>query len=94
MSPIRQGVMEFRRRIEEDPELTATHSFAKIAKQIDKYGDKLLTQMGQTPFAPELQSQADTGHILPGFRKIIILPTLPEHVVRLAAATQQMARSN
>ena len=56
--------------------------------------EELFAQMGQTLFAPELQSQADTGRILPGFRKIINLKALPEHVVRLAAATQQMAQSN
>jgi hypothetical protein len=175
MSTIRQGVMQFRRRIEEDPKLNADLLSCKMAKQIDKYSDKLFAdpievdsptgpvtiypqrtnnileqffrnlrrayrrktgnnsmhrtlktmltdtplvknldnpeymailldgkadleelfaQMGQTLFAPELQSQADTGRILPGFRKIINLKTLPEHVVRLAAATQQMAKSN
>lgn len=175
MSTIRQSVMEFRRRIEEDPELTDDPLSCKMAKQIDKYSDKLFAdpievdsptgpvtiypqrtnnileqffrnlrrayrrktgnnsmhralktmltdtplvknldnpeymailldgkanlealfaQMGQTFFTPELQPQVDTGRILPGFRKIINLKTLPEHVVRLAAATQQMSRSN
>jgi len=175
MSTIRQGVMQFRRRIEEDSQLAADPLSCKMAKQIDKYGDKLFAdpievdsptgpvtiypqrtnnileqffrnlrrayrrktgnnsmhralktmltdtplvknldnpeymailldgkanleelfaQMGPTPFAPEVQSQADTGRILPGFRKIINLPTLPEHVVRLAAANHQLARSN
>ena len=168
MSTIRQSVMQFRRRIEEDPKLTADPLSCKMAKQIDKYSHKLFAdpievdsptgpvtiypqrtnnileqffrnlrrayrrktgnnsmhralktmltdtplvknldnpeymaillegkanleelfaQMGQTLFAPQLQSQADTGRILPGFRKIINLKALPEHVVRLAAAT-------
>lgn len=175
MSTIRQGVMQFRHRIEEDSELNTDPLSCKMAKQIDKYLDKLFAdpievdsptgpvtiypqrtnhileqffrnlrrayrrktgnnsmhralktmltdtplvknldnpeymailldgkatleelfaQMGQTLFAPELQSQADTGRILPGFRKIIDLKTLPEHLVSLTAATQQMARSN
>ena len=56
--------------------------------------EELFAQMGPTLFAAEVESQADTGRILPGFRKIIKLPTLPEHLLYLAAKTQQMARSN
>lgn len=56
--------------------------------------EELFAQMGSPLFADEVQSQADTGRILPGFRKIINLPTLPEHLLSVAAKTQQMARSN
>lgn len=175
MSTIRQGVMRFRLRLEEDCELAADPLSCNMAKQIDKYGDKLFAnpikvdsptgsvtiypqrtnnileqffrklrrgyrrktgnnsmhralksmladtplvknldnpeymallldgkasleelfaQMGPTLFADEVQSQADTTRILPGFRKIINLPTLPDHLLCVAAKTQQMARSN
>jgi hypothetical protein len=175
MSTIRQGVMRFRLRLEEDCELAADPLSCNMAKQIDKYGDKLFAdpievdsptgsvtiypqrtnnileqffrklrrgyrrktgnnsmhralksmladtplvknldnpeymallldgkagleelfaQMGPTLFAGEVQSQADTTRILPGFRKIINLPTLPDHLLCVAAKTQQMARSN
>ena len=56
--------------------------------------EELFAQMGPTLFAAEVESQADAGRILPGFRKIIKLPTLPEHLLRLAAKTHQLARSN
>jgi hypothetical protein len=175
MSTIRQGVMRFRRRLEEDCELAADPLSCNMAKQIDKYGDKLFadpievdsptgpvtiypqrtnnileqffrklrrgyrrktgnnsmhralkTMLADTPlvknldnpeymallldgkasleelfaqieptlFAGEVEHQADTTRILPGFRKIINLPTLPEHLLCVAAKTQQMDRSN
>jgi hypothetical protein len=175
MSTIRQAVMRFRRRLEEDRKLPADPLSCNMAKQIDKYGDKLFAdpirvdspagpvtiypqrtnnileqffrklrrghrrktgnnsmhralktmladtpliknldnpeymallldgkagleelfaQMGPTLFTDEVQSHADAGRILPGFRKIIKLPTLPEHLLSLAAKTYQLARSN
>jgi hypothetical protein len=175
MSTIRQGVMRFRGQLEEDRKLAADPLSCNMAKQIDKYGEKLFAdpievdsptgpvtiypqrtnnileqffrklrrghrrktgnnsmhralkamladtplvtnldnpeymsvlldgkasleelfaQMGPPLFAGEVESQADTSRILPGFRKIINLPALPEHLLSVAAKTQQMARSN
>lgn len=41
MSTIRQGVEQFRRELDEDRELSADPLSRKMAKQIDKYSDKL-----------------------------------------------------
>jgi hypothetical protein len=41
MSTIRKGVEKFRRELAEDPMLAADSLSQKMAKQIDKYGDKL-----------------------------------------------------
>ena len=46
--------------------------------------EELFARVGLTLFAGEVESQSDTGRILPGFRKIINLPTLPEHLMRVA----------
>jgi len=56
--------------------------------------EELFAQIEPTLFAGEVEPQADTTRMLPGFRKIINLPTLPEHLLCVAAKTQQMARSN
>jgi hypothetical protein len=56
--------------------------------------EELFAQIGPARYADEVESQADTGRILPGFRNIINLPTLPELLLSIAAKTQQLARSN
>jgi hypothetical protein len=44
MSTIRQGVEQFRRNLDSDPELAADPLGRKMAEQIDKYGDKLFAE--------------------------------------------------
>lgn len=64
-------------------------------------GDKtsledLFASMDPIPVATEIELQSGVDRILPGFRKIIKLSTLPEHLVSMAATDniQQMAASN
>jgi hypothetical protein len=163
---IREGVIRFRRRIDQDRKLASDPLCCKMAKQIDKYLDKLFTDpievntpagtvtiypqrtnnilehffrelnrgnrrktgnnsmqrmlknmLVDTPlvknldnpdymavllngkadleelfahmdpvFLPsEIELQSEGDRVLPGFRKIIRLPALPEHLMRLAA---------
>ena len=60
MDSIRQGVAQFREELEKDPKLTADRLSQKMAKQIDKYGDKLfadpievMTPQGKTSIYPQ-----------------------------------------
>lgn len=166
MSTIREGVMAFRSRVDQDPTLAADPLCLNMVKQIDKYLDKLFNNpivvdspagavtlypqrtnnileqffrelnrgnrrktgnnsmqrmlknmLVDTPliknldnpdymalllndkadleelfasmdpiFLPnEIELQSGVDRILPGFRKIIKLPGLPEHMIRLAA---------
>jgi len=175
MSTIRQGVEQFRHDLERDTKLADDPLSHKMAKQIDKYGDKLFADpiqvatpngtvtlypqrtnnileqffrgvrrgqrrktgndsmsrvlqtmladtplvknldnpeymkvllngkanleelfagLAATPFASTTESRADTERILPGFQKLIKLPTLPEQVARLFTRTSQMVKSN
>ncbi len=177
MFSIREGVMRFRRRIDQDQKLSSDPLCCKMAKQIDKYLDKLFndpievdTPAGTVPIYPqrtnnilehffrelnrgnrrktgnnsmqrilknmlvdtplvknldnpdymrvllngkadleelfahigpislksEIESQSGIDRILPGFRKIIRLPALPDYFMRLAANDYvcQMAASN
>jgi len=177
MSSIRKGVMRFRSRIDQDRKLASDPLCCKMAKQIDKYLDKLFNDpievntptgivtiypqrtnnilehffrelnrgnrrktgnnsmqrmlknmLVDTPlvknldnpdymavllngkadleelfanmapvFLPsEIELQSGVDRVLPGFRKIIRLPALPEYLMRLAANDNelQMARSN
>lgn len=163
---IREGVMRFRRRIDQDRELASDPLCCKMAKQIDKYLDKLFTNpievdtpagsvtiypqrtnnilehffrelnrgnrrktgnnsmqrllktmlvdtpliknldnpdymavllngkadleelfahMDPISLASDSESQSGIDRVLPGFRKIIRLTALPEHLMRLAA---------
>ena len=41
MTSIRQGVLQFRRRLDQEPNLAADRLCRKMAEQIDRYGDKL-----------------------------------------------------
>jgi hypothetical protein len=45
--------------------------------------EELFAELGAMSFARVAESQPDIGRILPGFRKIINLSTLPQQVVRL-----------
>ena len=174
MSTIRQGVERFRRDLDEDRKLSADPLSRKMAKQIDKYGDKLFadpievatpsgkvtlypqrtnnileqffrgvrrgqrrktgndsmcrvlqTMLADTPLVKNLDnpeymdilldgkdnleelfaeleaplasaavSRADTDRILPGFRALINLPSLPEKVTCLFTKVSNMAKSN
>ncbi|RLC31397.1 MAG: transposase [Deltaproteobacteria bacterium] len=177
MSSIRKGVMRFRRRIDKDRKLVSDPLCCKMAKQIDKYLDKLFNDpievntpagivtiypqrtnnilehffrelnrgnrrktgnnsmqrvlknmlvdtplvknldnpdymavllngkadleelfahMNPISFASEIESQSGVDRVLPGFRKIIRLPALPEYFMDLAANHNvvQMAGSN
>ena len=177
MASIREGVIRFRRRIDQDRKLASDPLCCKMAKQIDKYLEKLFTDpievntpagtvtiypqrtnnilehffrelnrgnrrktgnnsmqrvlknmLVDTPlvknldnpdymvillngkadleelfanmdplFLPsEIELQSGVDRVLPGFRKIIRLPALPEHLMRLAADENcaQLAGSN
>lgn len=176
MTTIRQGVELFRRKLDQDRHLAADPLSRNMAKQIDKYGDKLFadpieiktsngivtiypqrtnnileqffrrvrrehrrktgnnsmhrvlqTMLANTPLVKNLdnpaymkilldgkanleelfakvgamppdsntESQTDTDRLLPGFRTIINLPTLPEQIVRLfTKSTQERGKSN
>lgn len=45
--------------------------------------EELFAQLAAMPLTSNAESQADTDRILPGFRALINLPTLPDQVVRL-----------
>jgi len=63
----------------------------------DKAGlEDLFASMDPIPVASQIESQSGVDRILPGFRKIIRLPTLPEHLIRMVTTdnTQQVAVSN
>ena len=66
MSTIRQGVHAFRRRLDEDPQLSADLLSRKIAEQIDKYGDKLF---------------ADPIHVATAHGTIIIYPQRTNNIL-------------
>jgi hypothetical protein len=175
VSSIRQGVEQFRRKLDEDSKLSTDLLFRKMANQIDKYGDKLFadpievdtinglvtiypqrtnnileqffrsmrrghrrktgnnsmcrmlqTMLADTPLIKNLDNpvymeilldgkatleelfaevatmtptnstdlQEDTGRILPEFRPLANLPTLPDHMARLFARQSQLTKSN
>lgn len=56
--------------------------------------EELFAHLTATSFAKAAESEANIDHILPGFRAIIKMPTLPEQVVRLFTRPQQMAKPN
>jgi hypothetical protein len=166
MSTIQKAVMRFRSRLDQDPTLASDPLCLKMAKQVDKYLDKLFNNpiqvdtpagavtlypqrtnnileqffrelnrgnrrktgnnsmqrvlknmlvdtplvknldnpdymavllndkadleelfAGMAPFLlpKEIELHSGADRILPGFRKIIKLPALPEHIIRLAA---------
>ena len=177
MPGIREGVMRFRSRIDQDPKLSSDPLCSKMVKQIDKYREKLFSDPIEvaTPAGPvsiypqrtnnileqffrelnrgnrrktgnnsmqrmlknmlvdtplvknldnsdyvavllngkadleelfasmnpvclprETELQGGVDRVLPGFRKIIKLPALPEQLIRLAAVAKraEMAGSN
>lgn len=56
--------------------------------------EELFAHLTATSFAKAAESEANIDRILPGFRAIIKMPTLPEQVVRLFTRPQQMAKPN
>jgi hypothetical protein len=56
--------------------------------------EELFAHLTATSFVKAAESEANIDHILPGFRAIIKMPTLPEQVVRLFTRPQQMAKPN
>lgn len=69
MSTIRQGVQMFRRELDKDPKLAADPLSLKMAKQIDKYGDKLFADpiTVATPNGPVTLYPQRTNNILEQF---------------------------
>lgn len=69
MSTIRQGVEKFRRELEDDPKLAADPLALKMARQIDKYGDKLFADpiKVETPNGPITIYPQRTNNILEQF---------------------------
>lgn len=73
MTTIRQGVEKFRSSLDEDPALITDNLSKKMAKQIDKYGDKLFADpiTVQTPMGPSTIYPQRTNNILEQFfRKV------------------------
>jgi len=56
--------------------------------------EELFAEVAATPFTSAAESRADTERILPGFQRLIKLPTLPVQVARLFTRTSQMVNSN
>ncbi|MFO7821897.1 MAG: transposase [Lentisphaeria bacterium] len=58
--------------------------------------EELFASMDPIPVANEIELQSGVDRVLAGFRKIIKLQTLPEHLIRMAASDNfyQMAASN
>ena len=56
--------------------------------------EELFAHLTATSFTKVAQSEANIDRILPGFRAIIKIPTLPDQLVRLFARSQQLAKSN
>ena len=56
--------------------------------------EKLFAGLSAMPLVSAAESRANTDRILPGFQKLIKLPSLPDQVARLFTRTSQMAKSN
>jgi hypothetical protein len=56
--------------------------------------EELFADIAAMPLPNEDESQADTERILPGFRALIKLPTMPDQVVRLCCEQASMGKSN
>jgi hypothetical protein len=56
--------------------------------------EELFAELGTTRLADTDGLQANTVPILPGFRALIKLPTLPDQVVRSLTKPMEMAGSN
>ncbi|HDR14973.1 MAG TPA: hypothetical protein ENN79_05710 [Desulfobacteraceae bacterium] len=56
--------------------------------------EELFASMEPANLKNEIESKPTAERVLPGFRKIITTPDLPEHLMRLAVYEQQMERSN
>jgi len=69
MASIRDGVLGFRGRLENDPQLASDPLRGKMAEQIDKYADKLFADPieVQTPSGPATVYPQRTNNILEQF---------------------------
>ena len=56
--------------------------------------EELFADIAAMPLLDDDEFQADTERILPGFRALIKLPTLPDQVVRLCCEQASMGKSN
>ena len=56
--------------------------------------EELFAELGPAPLAVDDALQDDTDRILPGFRALMNLPTLPDHVVRSVRNRIKMDKSN
>ena len=56
--------------------------------------EELFAELGAVRFAGDDALQEDTDRILPGFRALMNLPTLPDQVVRSLRNPMKMDKSN
>ena len=56
--------------------------------------EELFAELATMPLANTTDLQTDTDRILPGFRVLVNLPTLPDQMVRLFTRQSQLAKSN
>lgn len=56
--------------------------------------EELFAELAVKPLTSATESRDDTERVLPGFQKLIKLPTLLDQVARLFTRTSQMAKSN
>ena len=56
--------------------------------------EELFAELGKTHLHYDAGLQTDTHRILPGFRVLMRLPTLPDQVVRSLIEQVKMAKSN
>lgn len=56
--------------------------------------EELFAELGAIPSGNVAIAQSDTGRILPGFRSLIKLPTLPDQVARLFTDPAKLVKSN
>ena len=56
--------------------------------------EELFAHLTATSFCKAAQPEVNIDHILPGFRSLIKIPTLPDQLVRLFASPLHLAKSN
>jgi hypothetical protein len=68
--------------------------YMKILLDGKKNLEELFAELGTAPLTGSDAMQADTDRILPGFRALMKLPSLPDQVVRSLGMSVEMAKSN
>jgi hypothetical protein len=56
--------------------------------------EELFAEIEMTDDKHDMKQATDTGSILPGFRSLADLPTLPAQITKLVTMAQKMAQSN